>query len=82
MPDKQLLCCGVITPTETRTSRVTANGWVIHERDTVPIQHTVHAPRPRFLERAITVFSYTVVVGFVVTMLAEIVRLCAERAAL
>lgn len=82
MPDKQLIACGVITPTESRTSRVTENGWVVHERDTVPVQHTVHAAKSRFLERACVVFAYVAVVGWIVTMGAEIVRLCWERAGL
>lgn len=80
-PELTMLACGVITPTETRTSRVTPQGWVVHTRDTVPGTRSTHAPKYRLLERAITVFSYTVVIGFIATMLAEIVR-CARKGGL
>lgn len=72
MPDKQLLCCGVITPTETRTSRVTENGWVVHTRDTVA--HTVHTPKPRLLERAIKVAFWILAVCYVGITLAIMER--------
>lgn len=77
-PKLTMLACGVITPTEVRTSRVTPHGFVIHERNTVPVEHHAYTPVRRTTGwqfwLAALVFAL-----FIGTMLVDIVATCAGR---
>lgn len=63
-------------------SLVAPSGRFSHCRVAGPVEHTVHTPMPRLtarlLARARRVFAWTVVIGFLLSLLAEVVeRLCA-----
>ena len=80
-PELTMLACGVITPTEVRTSRVTPHGFVIHECNHVPVEHHAYTPA-----RTATGWPFWLAALFFAAwigwMLVEIAATCAGRAGL
>lgn len=54
-------------------SIVAPSGRFSHCRVAGPVEHTVHTPLPRRPGRARTVFAWSVVIGFLLTLLAELI---------
>ena len=80
-PELTMLACGVITPTEVRTSRVTPSGLVIHERNTVPVEHHAYTPVSTGLSTA-SWLALAFLLGWVGYMLAQVGVAIAGRAGL